>query len=130
MKRFIVYFFIVFSFVVFNRDPGFGEEVLHMATSAQIAHAFGMDVVKEFEQKHNIKVRVFICSSDTALQRIVNGFSDIACVAFRLPATYIEQGYVEIPFAKDPLAIIVNSKKWVRGRFHWSVTSDIFPSNN
>lgn len=109
MKKFVLGLFILFIFLGV-KDFGYGKEVLHMATSAQIAHAFGMDVVKEFEQKHNIKVNVFICCSETALERLVNGFCDIACVAFRLPVKYREQGYVEIPFAKDPLAIIVNSK--------------------
>lgn len=108
MKRYFCFCMLIMSFFIYS--VSYGEEILRMATSAQIAEAFGMDVVKEFEQKHNIKVKVFKCSSDTALERVVNGFSDIACVANRIPTTYREQGYIEIPFARDPLAIIVNSQ--------------------
>ncbi len=106
MRKIIIFLLPILFFLYTSCTAA--QEILRLSTSAQIADGFGMDVIKEFEAKHNIKVQVFICCSNTALQRLINGFSDLACVAFKLPVKYIEQGYVEIPFAKDPLAIIVN----------------------
>jgi phosphate transport system substrate-binding protein len=95
--------------------PASAEQALTFSCSAQIAEAFGKDVIDEFEAKHDTRVDLYIGSSETALMRLVNGFSDLACIAFRLPSGYREKGYVEIPFARDPLAIIVAEDNPVQG---------------
>lgn len=108
MKRSILFALVL---VILSLPCSAGaRQILGFSCSAQIAEAFGKEVITEFENKHHIAVDLYIGSSEVALQRLENGFSDLACVAFRLPNEYREKGYVEIPFARDPLAVVVNVK--------------------
>ena len=50
----------------------------------------------------------YVPSSAAAIYRLMNGFSDVAGSARPLRFRYKEFGYLEIPFCKDPLAVIAN----------------------
>lgn len=127
--RGVVFFLGLFLFMPWHPGTASAEDVLTFSCSAQIAEAFGKEVIDEFEAKHGTKVDLYVGSSQTALMRLVNGFSDLSCIAFRLPNDYREKGYVEIPFARDPLAILVHednplqslSRQQVRNLFTKSV---------
>ncbi|MFP4392883.1 MAG: substrate-binding domain-containing protein [Desulfohalobiaceae bacterium] len=90
--------------------PAWAQSLLEFSSSSQIAEAFGKDVIKRFENRYDIDVNLHVGSSETALLRLKNNFSDLACIASRLPKDYTEKGYVEIPFAKDPLVIITHKQ--------------------
>lgn len=47
-----------------------------------------------------------VVSSDTALKRLENGFSEIAAVTLPVSFEMAEKGYVAIPFCKDPIVVI------------------------
>ena len=109
--------------------------LLRLSCSAQVYEAIGKDVFILFEQQSGIKVRVrldyYVASSDVSLERLVNGLSDIAASTRELDFRYVERGYVEIPFCKDPLSVIVNeqcpivsfSEQQVRDIFSGSVNN-------
>lgn len=84
------------------------QQMLYLSSSSQIAEAFGKEVIEKFEDRYETKVSLHIGSSETALLRLENDFSDLACIAFRLPREYREKGYVDIPFAQDPLVVVTH----------------------
>ena len=81
-------------------------QIIKFSCSAQIARAFGWDVVKLLKEKDGIDLDIKIVSSGTALNRLENGFADVAAITIPLPFKYQESGYVGIPFRKDPVSII------------------------
>jgi len=49
-------------------------------------------------------------TSAIAIDRVINGFADIASTAQRLTSAQLASGYTETSFCRDPLAIIVNAE--------------------
>ncbi len=107
MKRIITFIFALLLLVGISSGVS-AKQTLQFSCSAQIAEAFGKSVIDEIEAKNPLNVDISIASSHTALQRLINGFSELACIAYPLPNEYRQKGYVEIPFAKDKLAVITN----------------------
>ncbi len=95
--------------------PALAQDSLKYSCSAQIYEAFGQDRLDAFTKETGVEVELFVSSSGSALYRMMNGFSDMAGTTRGLYYRYKESGYVEIPFAKDPLAVIVNKKNEVSG---------------
>jgi phosphate transport system substrate-binding protein len=83
------------------------KEVLRYSCSAQVYEAFENERLEVFTNKTGIDVEVSIYSSYKAFFRLMNGYSDIASMARRLYRRHKEFGFVETPFCKDPLAVIV-----------------------
>jgi len=86
------------------------EEILRYSCSAQIFEAFGMERLDAFTKETGIKVDLYVSSSGSAVYRLMNAFSDMASTAQGLYYRHKESGYVEIPFCKDPLAVIANAE--------------------
>ncbi|MGM0417680.1 MAG: substrate-binding domain-containing protein [Thermodesulfobacteriota bacterium] len=86
------------------------EESVKFSCSAQIAEALGKDVLKIVKEKTGLEIDLKIVASETALNRLENGFADIAAVTEPLSYEMLEKGYVSIPFCKDPVAVIVNKE--------------------
>ena len=107
MKRTITFILALLLLVVTTSGVS-AKQTLQFSCSAQIAKAFGKSVIDEIEGKNPITVDMSITSSHTALQRLINGFSELACIAYPLPYEHRQKGYVEIPFAQDKLAVITN----------------------
>lgn len=97
------------SFLMYS-GPAQAEDILYLSSSSQIAEAFGKDVIRKYEKKYDTQVNLFVGCSETALTRLENEFSDLTCIAFRLPQKYRQKGYVDIPFAHDPLVVVTNSE--------------------
>jgi phosphate transport system substrate-binding protein len=89
---------------------GHAQETLEYSCSAQVYRAFEKYRIDRFTKATGIQVDLFIASSDTALNRLKNDFCDIASSAKKLDRSYLEQGYVETTFCRDPFAVIVNTK--------------------
>lgn len=85
------------------------QETLLYSQAAQVYRAFGKEGVELFQKKTGIPVEVFVSSSSSSVNRLMNGFADIASTTRQLYYRYNEYGYREIPFCKDPLAIIVHA---------------------
>lgn len=95
--------------------PAGAEDTLRYSASAQIYEAFGQLRLNAFTQETGIEVDLFVCSSGSALHRLLSGVSDLASSTRGLYYRYKESGYMEIPFCKDPLAVIVNAENPVKG---------------
>ena len=90
------------------------NEILRYACCYQVFEAFGMDQLKLFTKATEVGVGLYIASSNSSKQRIINNLSDIASTTRPIDRKYIERGFVQIPFCKDPMAIIVNEANPVK----------------
>jgi phosphate transport system substrate-binding protein len=86
------------------------EEVLRYSCSPQVFEAFGNERLTAFTQKTGIQVDLGLYASSVAVDRLMNGLSDIASTAQRLTPLQKDSGLVESACCKDPLAIIVNAE--------------------
>ncbi|UCH22245.1 MAG: substrate-binding domain-containing protein [Deltaproteobacteria bacterium] len=86
------------------------QELLKYACSNQVFNAFEMDNLKEFTKTTGIEMDVHTASSGSCVYRLMNGYCDIASTARELYRRHQEYGYTQIPFAKDPLAIIAHKR--------------------
>ena len=84
------------------------QEVLKYACSNQVFNAFEMHKLEAFTKATGIKVDVHTASSGSSLYRLMNGYSDIASIARELYRRHRDYGFTQIPFAKDPLAVIAH----------------------
>lgn len=97
-------------FVLMPVGSTFAKEVLKYSCSAQVYEAFENERLDAFTKKTGIDVELSIYSSYKAFFRLMNGYSDIASMARRLYKRHQEFGFVETPFCKDPMAVIVNAQ--------------------
>ncbi len=86
------------------------REIIRFAASSQVAEAYGMGIVKEFETMTGLTGQRYFGPTDMVVQRLVNGVSDIVAIDRPLPQKLKESGFVEIPFCMDAIAIITNTQ--------------------
>lgn len=86
------------------------QNILHASVSSQVAEAYGKGILPLFEKRTGIDVQLYVGPSENAVQRVINGVSDIAITTIRLPNALKESGYVEIPFCRGSLALITNAQ--------------------
>lgn len=91
-----------------SASPAAAADTLRYSQAAQVYGAFGKEGIQRFQQKTGIEVESYVSSSLSAVYRLMNDFADIASTTRPLYYRYKENGYVEIPFCKDPLAVIVH----------------------
>jgi len=88
----------------------YAQETVRYSCSAQVYEAFEKERLDAFTRQSGIKIDLFIASSSSAVNRLMYGVSDVASTARGLYYPLVESGYVETPFCRDPLAIIVNAQ--------------------
>lgn len=86
------------------------EDVLKYSCSNQVYDAIDREKVEAFTKASGIQVKVSPSSSGSAVNRLMHGYSDVASTARVLHRHHVDYGFVQIPFCKDPLAIITSSK--------------------
>jgi len=133
MKRCPVIVTVMLAVLVsFTIITGYGlalaKETIRYACSAQIYDSLEKKRIDAFTKKTGIAVEVHVCSSASAVNSVMNGYSDIAATARRLYPRHKEYGYWETIFSKDPMAVIVNAKSPVSG-FSEEDLRDIFSGN-
>jgi phosphate transport system substrate-binding protein len=114
MKRITILALIAATTIAFTL-PGalHAEEKLRYSCSAQIYEAFEAERLSAFTKATGIGVELYIASSPVCINRLINGLSDIASTTRRLHFEHKESGYVETPFCRDPLVVIMNAKSAV-----------------
>ncbi len=100
--------FIFVNFVCFSGTV-FAQETLNYSCSNQIYKAFEKENLEAFTKATGINVSVYTASSQSCINRLVHGYSDIASTAREMYHRHTDYGYEQIPICKDPLAVI--SKK-------------------
>lgn len=112
MKKFISVFLssvVLFSVVyTFSVLPAYANNSVRLACSSQIAQAYGKEILMDFRRFIGVYTQVYNGPSHKALDRLVNGASDIALTALRVPDELKKKGYIEIPFCEDSIAIFTN----------------------
>jgi phosphate transport system substrate-binding protein len=104
-------FLILFIlFCLFSSATVYAQNVLRASVDSQVAEAYGKGILPEFEKKTGISVQLYVGPSNTAVQRMVNNISEIAITTIGLPNKLKANGYVEIPFCKDSIAVITNAQ--------------------
>lgn len=86
------------------------QEPLRYSCSAQIFKAFETERILAFIEATGINVELYIDSSAAAVNRLLQGHSDIASTTLKLGDLHKKRGYVETTFCKDNLAVIVNAE--------------------
>ncbi len=88
--------------------PAYANSGIRFACSSQIAKAYGKQIVIDFQNFFGIPVQVYNGPSYKALNRLVNGVSDIALISIGVPDELKKKGYIEIPFCHDSIAVFTN----------------------
>ena len=104
-----IYVLFLSLIIFFSGLSAHAEKTLELSCSDQIHQAFVQPSIDSFSKKHGVQVNVYNTNSRCALERLVNGFSSLSAITHTLDYQMKEYGYIEIPFGKDPIAIIVNS---------------------
>ncbi len=89
-------------------------EALRYSCSAQVYEAIEKLRIEIFTRKTGIPVKVAVVSSHDAVVDLLNGRSDLASTAEPVAREERDAGLLEIPFCKDPMAIIANRECTVR----------------
>jgi phosphate transport system substrate-binding protein len=122
--------FIVAIFVFFNGSV-FAQETITYSCSNQIYKAFEKENLEEFTKATGINVSVYTASSQSCVNRLIHGYSDIASTAREMYHRHTDYGYEQIPICKDPLAVIAKttcqveniSEEDLRGIFSGEITN-------
>lgn len=115
-KRIFLLWAIAVSLVSFaSVSTLYAGEVLRYSCSAQIYDAVERERISAFTKKTGIRVYVDVWSSASAVNALMRNQSDIASSTRELYYRHKEYGYLDTPFCKDPLAVIVNTKNPVEG---------------
>ncbi|MBU2551038.1 MAG: substrate-binding domain-containing protein [Proteobacteria bacterium] len=109
--------------------PARAAETIRLASSAQIYESLGPEGLDLFTEKSGVKVDLVVTTSATAIGRLENGLCDVAASAEGLKSFYKSQGFMEFPFARDALVIVINPQNkvldlkpdQVQGIFHKSI---------
>ena len=91
-------------------SPAMAEDTLKYNCSNQVYKAFAEEKVEQFTKATGVKVTVRTASSGSCVYALMNGYCDIASTARALYRRHQDYGYVEIPFCKDPIAVIANKE--------------------
>jgi phosphate transport system substrate-binding protein len=94
--------------VVFSCPAMANDGVLRYSCSAQVHEALLEKGLAEFGKESGIKVEEFIGTSEAAVHRLMNGYSDIAGTVEPLGPRHTDYGYRETPFCKAPLVVITH----------------------
>jgi ABC-type phosphate transport system substrate-binding protein len=108
-SKLITALFIILSAGIIMPPNSDAAEELRYSCSAQIYKALGKEAIEAFEKETGIMVNTHVTSSRVAVSRLMMDFSDIAGTTRPLPFKRVEHGYVQTPFCRDHLAVIVNT---------------------
>ncbi|VVS93273.1 substrate-binding domain-containing protein [Desulfoluna spongiiphila] len=82
------------------------QGTVNASCSSQIAEAFGRTVLDDFKQTTGLNVTLHVFSSQVSVNRLKNGFCELAASALKLSADDRKLGLVAIPICKDPMVVI------------------------
>lgn len=81
---------------------------LRYSCSAQVYEAFENTRLDAFTKETGIPIDLFVASSESCVYRVTQDMTDIASSTSELYQRHKDYGLIEIPFCKDPLAIITH----------------------
>ena len=81
---------------------------LRYSCSAQVYEAFEHTRLDAFTKETGISIDLFVAASESCIYRVTQDMTDIASSVRELYQRQKDYGLIEIPFCKDPLAIITH----------------------
>jgi phosphate transport system substrate-binding protein len=87
-----------------------GEKSLKIYSSNQVYKAFDREQVQAFSNATGIEVKVKTASSGSSVHALMGGYCDIASTARAMYRRHQDYGFLQFPFCRDPIAVIVNEK--------------------
>jgi phosphate transport system substrate-binding protein len=108
---FILSAIIIIMIVVSSAQAEF---VLNADCSSQIAEAFGREDMEQYMKDKGVKVKIHVFPSDVCINRLKNGYCNMAGSADKLSQDDRKNGLIEIPICKDPLVVITHSGNKVK----------------
>jgi phosphate transport system substrate-binding protein len=84
------------------------DQGLRYSCSAQVYEAFENSRLDAFTKETGIPIDLFVASSDSCVYRVMQDMTDVASSTRAIYQRHKEHGLIEIPFCKDPLAIITH----------------------
>jgi len=82
------------------------QGIVNASCSSQIAEAFGRTVLDDFKKTTGLNVTLHVFSSQVSVNRLKNGFCELAASALKLSPDDQKLGLVAIPICKDPMVVI------------------------
>ena len=84
------------------------DQRLQYSCSAQVYEAFENVRLDAFTKETGISINLFVASSRSCLYRVMQDMTDIASSTRAIYRRHKDHGLIEIPFCRDPLAIITH----------------------
>lgn len=111
--------------------PAQADFVLDASCSSQITEAFQKELMDKFMDESGVKVTIKVFPSDVCLERLRNGFCNLAGSTLPITQKDMDAGFIDIPVCQDAMAVIANpscgvaslSLKQVRQVFSGYVTN-------
>jgi phosphate transport system substrate-binding protein len=100
---------IVVSVVILPVSQARSSQVVRAAISSTVAQAYGKAIVDKYETITGFKAQTFVGPPHVAINRLVNDVSNIAITELQVESEMKNNGYVEIPFCRDGMAIITGT---------------------
>lgn len=82
--------------------------VLNASCSSQISEAFQKEVLAHFIKENGINGHITVFSSEICLDRLRNGFSNMAGSTLKITRKDKDSGLIEFPVCQDSMAIIAH----------------------
>lgn len=111
---FILMAMAVVAMMFFSSSVMADKGLLRYSCSAQVHEAFLDSGLEAFTQASGVQVETFIGSSEAAVHRLMNGYSDIAGTVEPLGPRHTDYGYRETPFCKASLVVITHPSNPVK----------------
>lgn len=111
--------------------PAYADFVVNASCSSQITEAFQKELMDKFMAESGVKVAIKVFPSDVCLERLRNGFCNLAGSTLPITRKDMNTGLIDIPVCRDAIAVISNptcgvdnlSLKQVRQVFSGFVTN-------
>lgn len=84
------------------------EQGLRYSCSAQVYDAFENSRLAAFTRETGISIDLFVASSNSCVYRVMQDMTDVASTTRAIYKRHKENGLIETPFCKDPIAIITH----------------------
>ncbi len=97
---------VVFS-IMFGSEA-LADQNLRYSCSSQIFSAFEKERLAAFTARTGIEVDLHVGSSHACTYRLMADFADVVGITRELYRRHKDYGFVQVPFAKDYLAIIIH----------------------
>ncbi len=100
----------IFSLTIASVFTAHATKIVRASISSQVAQAYGREILVKYETMTGYHAQTYVGPSQVAINRLINDVCDIAITEQQISYDMKANGYVEIPFCRDAMAIIANKQ--------------------